>query len=281
VKDFEDTVIYITGGASGIGLETGRQLAALGAHIAILDFNPTDASLQSIEAARRSPQQRVTRYQLDIVDRQRVIAVVAQAASEFGPPDIVINSAGIAIAGEFTDLAIESFDRVMQVNLYGSRHICEAVVPFMRKRGSGQIVLVASMGGYVAIYGYTNYSTSKFAVRGFAEALHYELKPLGINVQCLCPGEVATPMVANEHETMHPATWAQKKLGGTISVETAVRDLIKGLRRGNPVIVTGGMSKAAFWINRLLPPRWWFAFNDATIAQALRNMKEPQAARGG
>ena len=198
---------------------------------------------------------------------------MAQAAAEFGPPDIVINSAGIAVAGEFANLSIEGFDRVMQVNLYGSRHICEAVLPFMRERRRGQIVLVASMGGCIAIYGYTNYSTSKFAVRGFAEALHYELKPLGISVLCLCPGEVDTPMVAAEHKSIHPATWAQKKLGGTIPVGTAVRDLIKGLRKDSPVIITGGMSRAAFWINRLLPPRWWFAFNDATVAKALRNMK--------
>ena len=133
------------------------------------------------------------------------------------------------MTGEFANLSIEGFDRVMQVNLYGSRHLCEA--------------------------------------------LHYELKPLGIRVLCLCPGEVDTPMVAAEHKSIHPATWAQKKLGGTIPVGTAVRDLIKGLRKDSPVIVTGGMSRAAFWINRLMPPSWWFAFNDATVAKALRNMK--------
>ncbi len=213
MNDFAERIVYITGGASGIGLEAGRELAVLGAHLVILDYNPTDASLKAVEDARLSPKQRVARYKLDISVRQDVIDTVAKAASEFGPPDIVINSAGIAISGEFADQSIESFDRVMQVNLYGSRHICEAVLPTMRERKAGQIVLIASMGGYVAIYGYTNYSTSKFAVRGFAEALHYELKPLGITVQCLCPGEVDTPMVAAERSSIHPATWAQKKLG--------------------------------------------------------------------
>jgi NAD(P)-dependent dehydrogenase (short-subunit alcohol dehydrogenase family) len=273
MHDFADKIVYITGGASGIGLEAGKQLAQLGAHIVILDFNPTDAALQAIEAARRAPTQRVARYQMDIALRQRVIDTVNQAAAEFGAPDFLINSAGIGIAEEFENMKFESFDRVMQVNLYGSRHICEAVVPLMRERGKGQIVLIASMAGVVSIYGYSAYATSKFAVRGFAEALRYELKPMGISVLCLCPGEVDTPLVTAERLTIHPATLALKKIGGTISVDVAVRDLIKGMRRDQALIVTGFMARVTYWLHRLLPPSWWYAFADSVVAKALRNMK--------
>lgn len=273
MNDFADKIVYITGGASGIGLEAGRQLAQLGAHIAILDFNPTEASLRSIEAARRSPTQRVARFQIDVAQRQGVIDTMKRAAAEFGAPDVLINSAGIGLAGEFVSMSSETFDRVMQVNLYGSRHVCEAVVPLMLERGRGQIVLIASMAGEVAIFGYSAYATSKFAVRGFAEALRYELKPLGINVLCLCPGEVETPLVAEERKTIHPATLALKKVGGTITVDVAVRDLIKGMRRNQPLIVTGFMARVTFWLHRLLPPSWWYAFADAIVARALRGMK--------
>jgi NAD(P)-dependent dehydrogenase (short-subunit alcohol dehydrogenase family) len=273
MNDFANKIIYITGAASGIGLEAGKQLAALGAHIVILDFNPTDASLQAIEAARRSPTQRVARYQMDIANRTAVIDTVNVAAAAIGAPDFVINSAGIGLADEFVNMKFETFDRVMQVNLNGSRHICEAVVPLMRERGKGQILLIASMAGVVSIYGYSAYATSKFAVRGFAEALRYELKPLGITVLCLCPGEVDTPLVATERLTIHPATLALKKVGGTISVDVAVRDLIKGMRRDQALIVTGFMARVTFWLHRLLPPSWWYAFADSIVARALRGMK--------
>jgi NAD(P)-dependent dehydrogenase (short-subunit alcohol dehydrogenase family) len=269
MKDFAGKIIFITGGASGIGLETGRQLAQQGAHIVVLDCNPTDAAHEALEAARRLPSQRVARYQMDIANRQEVLDVVAKAVAECGTPDLLINSAGTSLLREFLNTTHEGFDRVMQVNLYGTRHICEAIVPFMVERGQGRIVLVASMAGHVGIYGYTNYSTSKFAVRGFAEALRYELKPLGISVQCLCPGEVDTPMGVEEQKNMLPATWALKKTAGTVSVDVPVDDLLKGLRSNKQMIVTGGMARVAYWINRLTPQNLWYAICDRLVKGAL------------
>jgi len=273
MKDFAGKIVFITGGASGIGLEAGRQMALLGAHLVVLDYNPTDADHEALEAARRLPSQRVARFQMDISDRHQVLEVVAKAVKECGTPDLLLNSAGIGMAGEFLGSKFEDFDRVMRINMYGTRNICEAVVPFMAERRQGRIVLVASMAGHIAIYGYTGYATSKFAVRGFAEALRYELKPLGISVQCLCPGEVDTPMVAEEHKTIHPATWALKKAAGTVSVDVPVADLIRGIIRNNPMIISGGMSRLMFWIHRLTPPRLWYAYCDRAVRGALEKMK--------
>ena len=274
VKNFADKTVYITGGASGIGLEAGKRLAALGAHIVVLDFNPTDIAQSAIEAARKSLAQRVTRYRLDIADRQEVLKTVARAALEAGTPDLVINSAGIGVTGEFANMKFEDFDRVMQVNLYGSRHICEAVLPLMRARGRGKIVLIASMAAITPVYGYTDYSTSKFAVLGFGECLRYELKPLGIDVAVCCPGEVETPMVATERQIIHPATKAMKKSAGTISVEQAVGELISGLQREKAIIVLGGMSRVTFWLHRLLPPSVWNMVTDRIVTKALKGMHQ-------
>ena len=273
MHDFAGKMIFITGGASGIGLEAGRQMALLGSHIVVLDYNPTDAAHEALEAARLLPSQRIARFQMDISNRQQVLEVVAKAVAECGVPDLLLNSAGVGMASEFVGSRFEDFDRVMQINLYGTRHICEAVVPFMVERKSGRIVLIASMAGHVGIYGYTNYATSKFAVRGFAEALRYELKPLGISVQCLCPGEVDTPMVVEEHKNMHPATWALKKTAGTVSVDVPVKDLIKGILSNKQLIVTGGTSRFMFWVNRLTPPSLWYAYCDRVVRDALAKMR--------
>lgn len=270
MKSFCGKTIYITGGASGIGLETGRQLAALGAHIVVLDYAPADAAIDVIRLARINAQQTVVRFQLDIADRQAVLATVQAAAAGFGPPDMLINCAGIGVTGEFASMRFEDFDRVMQVNLYGSRHICEAVLPLMRTRGEGRIVLVASMAGVTPLYGYTDYSTSKYAVLGFGECLRLELKPLGIAVQIVCPGEVETPMVAAERDIIHAATRAMKAAGGHITVGQAVAELLDGLRRSKPLIVLGGKARLTFWLRRIVPPAAWYAACDRIVARALR-----------
>ncbi len=190
--------IYITGGTRGIGLAAARALAARGAHVLLLSRAPDADALAEVASARASADQRVAHLCLDVADRDAVVSTIARAQAEFGAPDVVIHGAGIGSAREFSDMEFEEFDRVMRVNLYGSRHLVEAVLPAMLRKGRGKIVLVGSMGGYVPVYGYTAYGTSKFAVVGFAQCLRYELKPRGVEVACFCPGEVDTPGLADE-----------------------------------------------------------------------------------
>jgi len=272
MSDFTKQIVYVTGGSSGIGLGAAQQLAARGAEIAVFDLRLPGDAIAAIEAARHSPSQRIARYALDVSDRRAVLETFARAAMELGPPDTLIHSAGIAKGGEFLSMAFEDFDRTLQVNLYGTRHVCEATAPLMVKRGKGQIVLIASMAGILSAYGYTDYATSKFAVRGFAECLRYELKPHGVSVLCFCPGEVDTPMVSAERKTIHPATLALKRTGGTISVDVAVRDLLAGIRRNQPLIITGRRSRLIYHVARLLPRRLWNWYTDRTVAQALREV---------
>src|SRR5262245_2578440 len=100
MADVAAKTIYITGGASGMGLLAGKMLAALGAHIVVLDLNPTDEAFHEVESARRSSDQRVARYPLNVADRAMVLATVEKAVAECGAPDIAINMAGIGAATE-------------------------------------------------------------------------------------------------------------------------------------------------------------------------------------
>lgn len=262
--------IYITGGASGMGLLAGKMLAGLGAHIVILDLNPTDAALQDIESARRSPDQRVARYKLNIADREMVIATVGTAVTEAGAPDVLINMAGIGAAVEFVDMKPDLFDRVIQINLLGTRNITEAVLPSMLARGNGKLVLVGSMGGIIPVYGYTAYGASKFAVVGFAQCLRYELKSRNISIACFCPGEVETPGLAEERKALPPASAALKKIGGTMPVESAVRGLVQGIRSDEFMIIPGFKVKLTYWMYRITPGWLWNAITDAMVQKALR-----------
>ena len=195
MTDVAGKTIYITGGASGMGLLAGKMLAGLGAHIVTLDLNPTDAALHEIESARRSLEQCVARYKINIADREMVIGIVGTAIAEVGAPDVLINMAGIGGSSELVDMKFETYRG-------GAALHARTWQPQDR---SGW-----SMGGIIPVYGSTPYGSPKFAVVGLAQCLRYELKPRGISVACFCPGEVETPGLAAERKTPHPASAAPK-----------------------------------------------------------------------
>ncbi len=269
MTDIAGKTIYITGGASGMGLMSGKMLAGLGAHIVILDLNPNDAALLEVESARRTPQQRVARYKVNIADHDEVIRIISTVVAEVGAPDIVISMAGIGGAEEFVNLKFETFDQVIRVNVYGTRNVVAAVLPAMLARGNGKIVLVGSMGGIIPVYGYTAYGTSKFAVVGLAQCLRYELKPRGVSVACFCPGEVATPGLAAERKSLHAASAALKRIGGTMPVEDAVRGLVHGIQLDKFLIIPGFNTKLTYWMHRLTPTWLWNVVTDRMVARAL------------
>jgi NAD(P)-dependent dehydrogenase (short-subunit alcohol dehydrogenase family) len=262
---------YITGGTRGIGLATARALAARGAHVLLMSREPDADALAEVASARASADQRVAHLCLDVADRAAVVSTIARAQAEFGAPEMVIHGAGIGGVREFSDMEFEEFDRVIRVNLYGTRHLVEAVLPAMLCNGRGKIVLIGSMGGYVPVYGYTAYGTSKFAVVGFAQCLRYELRPRGVEVACFCPGEVDTPGLADERLSVHPAARALKSIGGTIGADAAARALIRGIERDRFLIVAGLRVRIVHWLFRLTPLPLWNAITDAIVARALRS----------
>jgi NAD(P)-dependent dehydrogenase (short-subunit alcohol dehydrogenase family) len=274
MTDVGGKTIYITGGCSGIGLGAGKMLAGLGAHIVIFDLNPSEPALREIGLSRRAPNQLVAGYRINIADRKITMGAVALAAAECGPPDILINMAGIAVAEEFINMTSETFDRIIQVNVYGTRNVVEAVLPFMISRGSGKVVLAGSMGGILPVYGYTAYGTSEFAVLGLAQCLRCELKPRGIGIACFCPGEIATARLAEERRMLHPATRALMEIGGTMSPEAAARDLVKGIRSDRFLIIPGLKMKLTWWLYRLTPLWLWNSVTDSIVAKALRRNTE-------
>ena len=276
MTDVAGKTVYITGAGGGMGLVASKMLAGLGAHIVTLDRNPTDAALHEIESARRSPEQRVARYKVDVADRDMVIGTVGKAIAEAGAPDVLLNMAGIGGAAHLIDMKFETFDRMIKINLYGTRNIVEAVLPSMLARGNGKIVLVGSMGGIIPVYGYTAYGSSKFAVVGLAQCLRYELKPRGISVACFCPGEVETPGLAAERKTLHPASAALKKIGGTMPVESAVRGLVRGIEHDETMIIPGWKVKFTYWMHRITPDRLWNAVTDSIVAKAMRGTRRVQ-----
>jgi len=197
---YQGKTVYITGGSSGIGLAASVLLSSYGANVAIFARNKEKLkkALGQIEAAKKSAAQRFAAVSLDVSDNRAVKKAMEKAVKDFGPPDVLVNSAGVAYCNDFEKTSFAKFDEEIRIDLYGVWNMCEALVPVMKARGAGHIVNISSMAGLVGVYGYTAYSAAKFGLIGFSESLRGELKPHGVNVSVLCPPDTDTPQLHEE-----------------------------------------------------------------------------------
>lgn len=258
---------WITGGSSGIGLGMACRYAARGFNLAIFSQHP-ERGLAPIAAACRTAVQRVVAFPLDVTDARAVREAFDHAAAELGRPSLVLNSAGIVSARAFSELSNDEFERVIAVNLLGSRNVAAEAAP--RLQAGGRLALVASLAGRVGCYGYAAYASSKFAVIGLAEVLRIELAPQGIHVSVICPPEVETPMVEYERAVRPRQTAALKALAGTLDVDTACNGILRGLDRGRFMIVPGTMARLTAALHRHAPRTVTHAVADWIVARAGR-----------
>ncbi|KAM9865935.1 3-alpha-(or 20-beta)-hydroxysteroid dehydrogenase [Leucobacter aridicollis] len=184
-------VALVTGGARGIGEAYTRALHAAGARVVLADvLAPEGAAL----AAELGDGARFVG--LDVRDEQQWTAAVDAAVAAFGAVDVLVNNAGIANAAPIEHLTLEKWDAVIGVNLTGVFLGCRAVVPTMKRQGSGSIINISSVEGMRGSPGLHGYTASKFGVRGLSASLAVELGPAGIRVNSVHPGYIATQMSA-------------------------------------------------------------------------------------
>ncbi len=276
-QHFTGKNVYITGGSSGIGLSTAKQLAALGANILIFarTRERLEAAAAEIRKHCRSEGQKVSFMEVDVGDSENVNSVMAGAVQEFGPPDLLINCAGRAYPHYFEKIGYEQFDRTMKTNLYGMWNTTAALVPEMKKKG-GCIVNVSSLAGLIGVFGYTAYCASKFGVIGFSEALRSELKRYGIKVAVLCPPDTDTPGFAVENQTKPEETKEASKGAKLMSPDEVARQLIIGLKKDRFIIIPGFDGKITWLIKRLFPSLVE-AVLDGQIRKVQKRLKNTQA----
>jgi len=205
--------------------------------------------------------------QMDVTDDAAVVRGIHALTEREGRIDIVVNNAGIAIAGPLEATSVDEARRQLEVNLFGVFRVTRAVLPVMRERG-GYIVHIGSIGGLIAIPFQPVYSASKFALEGMAESLRMEVRPFGIRVVIIEPGDtkteittnrtVAADRVANQEYRAFPAA-LQRMVSDEQSgpgPESVARLLWKVVNLRNPRLrYTSGppVQRAAVWLKRLLP----------------------------
>jgi len=252
---WENKVILVTGGSSGIGLAAAKLLSAQGAHVwlAARRQGQLEAALKEVEAARQSSSQGCGIVAADLSDPAQAEAAVARVTRAAGRLDVVINSAGITQPGYVQALPLEVFRRLMEVNYYGTVYVAKAALPGMLERGAGHIINISSMAGYVGVFGYSAYDATKFAVAGFSEVLRAEMNPHGIRVSVAFPPDTDTTQLKYEQPFTPAETKAISGAAKALSAETVARSILKQAEKGHFFIFPGFDSRLFYLLTSKLP----------------------------
>jgi len=263
--------VIVTGGSSGIGLATAKAFAARGADVAIVarDVAKLEAAAAEIREAAASPEQRVAWSSADLSDLDATRAAFVELETDGFVADVLVNSAGVIYPGEFVTMPFENFAINMTCGYWSVVNPCRVVAPTMVARGSGHIVNVSSVAGYLGIYGYTGYSSAKYAVMGFTEALRFEMKPAGVRVSVVCPPDTETPALEFEHTLRPPETDVIAGNIKPVPAEKVADAIVRAVDRNKYLVIPDALSAFYFRLKGLLP-EVFYAIVDGDVKKARR-----------
>ena len=250
-------VALVTGGSRGLGLLIARELARQRCRIAICARDERELARAREDLERRGAE--VAAYRCDVAQREQVDALVRHVTDRFGRVDILVNNASIIQVGPVECMTVRDFEQAMAVNYWGTVYATLAVLPQMRRRGSGRIVNITSIGGVVAVPHLLPYDAAKFAARGFSEGLRAELSDTGITVTTIVPGLMRTGSPVNaffKGDAAKEYTWFS--LGDAtpltaMSAGRAARRIVEAIRRGEAEVTLSWQARLLGLIHDLFP----------------------------
>lgn len=255
--DFRGKTVLITGGARGLGLVLARELAAAGARLAICS-----REAEEVAAAKRELEAlgaEVFEAICDVTVREEVEHLVRDVCMRFGQIDALVNNAGVIQVGPLRTQTEEDFEEAMKIHFWAPFYTMQAVLPVMRGLGAGRIANIASIGGKVAVPHLAPYCASKFALVGLSQALRAELVKENIYVTTVCPGLMRTGSHVNAYfKGQHEKEFALFAISNalpvsSISAESAARQIVRAMRRGDAETIISAQAKFAAKMNALFP----------------------------
>lgn len=194
MKTFANAIAVITGAGSGIGRALAHDFAARGCDLALADID--EAALARTRAELPATR-RVTTARVDVASLAEMTRFRDEVARDFGRANVLVNNAGVALYGSFDDLSIADFEWIMGINFWGAVYGSKLFLPMLAKEPASNIVTISSLFGIVAPPMQTGYCASKFAVRGFSEALRHELGRTSVRLTVVHPGGIRTNISAS------------------------------------------------------------------------------------
>jgi NAD(P)-dependent dehydrogenase (short-subunit alcohol dehydrogenase family)/pimeloyl-ACP methyl ester carboxylesterase len=259
-RRFEDTLVVITGAGSGIGRATALEFAEQGAEVVATDIDQQSVEQTAQLASTLGPT--ASAYLLDVSDGGAVEKFGTLLHEAHGIPDIVINNAGIGVAGPFFDTTVADWERLIDVNLWGVIHGCRVLGGLLVQGGAGgTIVNIASAAAYLPSRGLPAYSTTKAAVLALSQCLRGELAEAGIGVVAICPGFVHTNIASTTRfvglDTTEERTTRQRAIElyrrRNFTPRRAAQEILRAVERNAAIAPVTVEAKAGLLASRLTP----------------------------
>jgi NAD(P)-dependent dehydrogenase (short-subunit alcohol dehydrogenase family) len=261
MKSYRGKVAAITGAASGIGRALALALAGRGATVALSDVD--EVGLAETERLVSQGGGRATTARVDVADRIHVHAWADEVAAEHGKVNLILNNAGVAVASTIEDVSYEDFEWILNINFWGVVHGTKAFLPHLKASGDGHVVNISSVFGLVGVPTQGTYNATKFAVRGFTEALRQELEiegapvsassvhPGGIKTNIARSGRVSQRLVGARGKGDATGAWSDKLFITT--AERAANTILSGVLKNHRRILVGPDAHVLDALVRLSP----------------------------
>jgi len=249
MTDPANKIVLITGAGGGFGHHMVRQFGAAGAKLVLTDVS--DDALR--DAIKDAGSDLVATVAADLSTEDGCNAIGELCISHDLVPDILVNNAGMAVAGRLHNVPPDRWETLMQVNLLAPMRLSSLFIPAMVERRSGHIVNISSVAGWIGAQGLSSYCASKFALRGFGDALAYELKGTGVNVTTVYPCFSRTPILDSAQYGFEQPRRVPEYL--ISEPENVVTQVLKGIRRNRLHVFPDKYARLISYVARFVP---WF-----------------------
>jgi short-subunit dehydrogenase len=254
-------VAVITGAGSGIGRALALALAERQCHLALADQNAVPLA----ETAARARQRGITvsEHVFDVASADAARAFPDEVLAQHGRASILVNNAGVALAGRFEDVGLDDIEWLFGINFWGPVRLCKSFLPVLRREPAAHIVNISSLFGLIAPAGQAAYSGAKFALRGFSEALRHELVGSPVSLSVVHPGGIKTSIAQSARVPDAVAATIDETQRGRFEnflkmpPEDAAAIIRAGIERRAPRILVGADARRGDILQRLFPATYW------------------------
>ena len=261
MKSLKDKVVVITGAGSGIGRALALNLTGHGSLLALSDVDETGLA-ETVRLVGAAGATRVRSDRLDVSDRDAFSRYALDVVEDFGRVNVVVNNAGVALAGDLTDLEYADMDWIIGINFWGVVHGTKEFLPHLIASGDGHVVNLSSLFGLISMPGQSMYNASKYAVRGMTEALREEMLIAGhpVGVTSVHPGGIKTAIARNarvsaKEDQAKTAEFFDKKLA-KMTPERAAEIIVNGILKNRARVLVGLDAHALHTMGKVLGSRY-------------------------